>query len=342
MMPPNEGLARAPLLDLTREGGVRLPPSDDARRQRIAIGTIIAALVLHLSVVALLFYDWKPGAVPAVHPMRVTLLREAPKPPPKPKPKPKPKLELPKPQSKPPAPKPQPKPEPEKPKPKPKPVVQPKPKPPKPPEPVALKPRESGPDQKTEAAKSKVPKPALPQALPVHPEAPVKPPPPDILPQPPAPKPTPPKVAAKEVARGRGVVVPLDRLPPALRPQHAAAPPIRNLMLRLPSPGGGTGTRNLAGDAYLNRLMAVLARNRIYPPADEFAGALARQAIFGLLIDPSGNVSNIQLLASTGVQRLDEAAREMITNSAPFPRLPRDYPQIPTPLTIFIPVYPAR
>lgn len=322
-MPPREEATPGPVVDLSRDGAFHLPPSEDARRQTVAIGTIIAALLLHLIVVGALLYGWHPAAAPTARPIQVTLLREAPKPPLAPKPKPEAKKPAPKPVA------------------KPKPAPKPKPKPK--PQPVMMKPRESGPDQKTEAAKDDQPKKTeLPKALPIVPKVEPAPKPPNPMPQPPAPKPKSPRVVAKAAARGHGVVVPIDRLPPALRPQRAAAPAIRNLVLRLPSHGGGNGTRDLAGDPYLNAVKTRLERNRIYPPADDFAGALARQAIFGVLISPSGTLVNIKLLAGTGIPKLDEAAREMITNSAPFPHLPADFPQVRTPITVLIPIYPAR
>jgi TonB family protein len=250
-----------------------------------------------------------------------------------------PKPEPPKPEPpKPPEPE-KPKPPPEPAKPKPKPAEQ---KPPPPPQQPEMKPRESGPDEKTEAAKSDRPKSELPKALPVAPEAPPPADKPPEEPEPPAPKPTPPKAKAKESARGHGVMVPLAMLPPALQPQRPAAPPIRNLVLRLPGPGGGTGDRDRTGDAYLNRLKERLERNRIYPPAQDFAGASSRGAILSVVIEPSGAIVTVTLLSSTGSSKLDETAREMITNSEPFPHLPPDYPQIRTVLTVFLPVYPAR
>jgi colicin import membrane protein len=303
MTPPSDDLAPASGVELAPEGGFLPPPSQDSRRA-ITIGTVLAALLLHLLVAGLLLYGWRPAAAPAVHPIAVTLLRELPKPPPKPKPKP----------------------------------AATKPKPPQPPKPAALRPRESGPDRTTESIKTATPRPALPQAMPVHPEPPTQPP-PEPLPQPPAPKPVPPRSTAARTAPGHGVVVPVDRLPAALRPQREAAPRVRNLTLRLPSRGGG-GTRNLAGDAYLNGLMQRIERNRVYPPAEDFVGALSHRAIFDIVIDPSGTIVTITMIGPTGVPRLDEAAREMITDSEPFPRLPGDYPQIRTSITIFVPLFP--
>jgi TonB family protein len=326
----------APVVDLAIDGVLRLPPSRDARRDSVALATILAALLLHATVVALFLANWQGmSSPPLLRPLQVTLVREPPKPPPPTPPK---KPEPPKPQAKaePPKPKaeaPKPKPEPE----KPKPVEAKKPPPP----PPVMKPRESGPDDKTEAAKSDKPKSELPKALPIQPEAPpVAKPPPE--PEPPAPKPTPPKVKVKENAAGHTVMVPLAMLPPALQLQRPAAPPIRNLVLRLPGPGGGTGERDRSGDAYLNRLRDRLERNRIYPSAEYFEGAGSRNTVFSVVIEPSGAIVTVTLLASTGVSKLDEAAREIITNSEPFPRLPPDYPQMRTVITVFLPIFPAK
>lgn len=325
----------APVVDLAIDGVLRMPPSRETRRDHVAIATILAALLLHATVVGVFVAKWQDLSSPPSRPLQVTLVREPPKPPPPALPK---KLELPKPQAQ--AEPPKPKAEPPKPKPapeKPKPVEEKKPPLP----PPEMKPRESGPDDKTEAAKSDQPKSELPKALPIQPEAPPeeKPPP---EPEPPAPKPTPPKAKVKENAAGHTVMVPLAMLPPALQPRRPAAPPIRNLMLRLPGPGGGTGERDRTGDAYLNRLRDRLERNRIYPPADDFVGASSRTPVFSVVIEPSGAIVTVTLLVSTGVSKLDETAREIITNSEPFPRVPPDYPQIRTVITMFLPVFPAR
>jgi TonB family protein len=325
----------APVVDLAIDGVLRLPPSRDTRRDSITLATILAALLLHATVVALFVANWHGVSSAPLRALQVTLVREPPEPlpPPPPKkpepPKPQAKAEPPKPKAEPPKPKPEPE--------KPKPVEAKKPPPP----PPVMKPRESGPDDKTEAAKSDKPKSDLPKALPIQPEAPpVEKPPPE--PEPPAPKPTPPKARVKENAAGHTVMVPLAMLPPALQPRRPAAPPIRNLVLRLPGPGGGTGARDRSGDAYLNRLRDRLERNRIYPSPGYFDGASSRTPVFGVVIDPSGAIVTVTLLASTGVSKLDEAAREIITNSEPFPRVPPDYPQIRTVVTVFLPMFPAK
>jgi periplasmic protein TonB len=180
-------------------------------------------------------------------------------------------------------------------------LVRPPPKPAaKPPATAALRPRESGQDQTTEAKKTDKPEPAPPPRAQVHP--------------------------ARE-ARHAAVATP-----------KPAAEGLRVLQLRLPQ--RGSTDRNLAGDPYLNDLMHRIEGNRVYPPASAFYGATERTVVYSVGVDPGGTVSTITLLASSGQSLIDEAARQMIAASTPFPRLPADLPQIRTSIVIFIPVYP--
>jgi protein TonB len=167
-------------------------------------------------------------------------------------------------------------------------------------EPPKIKPRESGADDKTEAKKTAKPEPALPQPG------------------------SPRESEAKPV--------------PGVEPRPAP-PAEKFLAISLP-PQGGNADRNLAGDAYLNRMMQMIERNRVYPPAADFAGPGNRLVIFSVVLEPSGAMNAITLLSTSGTPRLDEAARLMITSSAPFPPLPPDYPQIRTRIVVEIPVYP--
>ncbi len=126
---------------------------------------------------------------------------------------------------------------------------------------------------------------------------------------------------------------------PAPAQPRAEAPPEKFLAIRLPQKGG-TADRDLAGDPYLNRMMQMIERNRVYPPAADFIGASGRLTIFSVVLEPSGATNAFTLLNTSGTPRLDEAARLMITSSAPFPPLPPDYPQIRTRIVIEIPIYP--
>ncbi|MGH7013767.1 MAG: TonB family protein [Stellaceae bacterium] len=176
-----------------------------------------------------------------------------------------------------------------------------------PPKPAVVSPpappraRESGPDQTTEAKKTAKPEPAAPP-------------------------------------RARAAPAPDSTRTAAATPKPAAPQGLRVLELRLPM--RGDAERNQAGDPYLNDLMRRIERNRVYPPASAFNGAAERTVVYSVGVDPAGTVSTITLLASSGESLIDEAARQMIAVSTPFPHLPADLPQIRTSVVIYIPVYP--
>lgn len=170
-----------------------------------------------------------------------------------------------------------------------------------PPPPAATsKPRESGPDQTTEAKKTVKPAPAPPP-------------------------------------RARTEPVP-DSTHAAVASPKPATEGLRVLELHLPA--RGDADRNRAGDPYLNAIMQRIESNRVYPPASAFYGAPARTVVYSVGVNPGGTVSTITLLASSGQSLIDEAARQMIAASAPFPRLPAELLQVRTSIVIFIPVYP--
>lgn len=171
---------------------------------------------------------------------------------------------------------------------------------PKPAATAAPKRRESGLDQTTEAKKTDKPAPAPPPRAQVQPARP---------------------------ARHAAVTTP-----------KPAVEGLRVLQLRLPE--RGSADRNLAGDAYLNDLMRRIEGNRVYPPASAFYGVAQRTVVYSVGVDPGGTVSTVTLLASSGENLIDEAARQMIAASAPFPHLPADLPQIRTSIVIVIPIYP--
>ncbi len=202
------------------------------------------------------------------------------------------------------------------------PQVQPQPQPP-------ITPRMSGPDEKTEAKLEDTPQPALPQ--------PKSPPPQPAQAQK---KPAPTRAGNKEPA---SVTSPSSAeqaaaLEPETRKEAQPAPLFHSI--RLPSQHGGTGERDSAGDAYLNRMRDIVERHRIYPPASDFLDGQERLVIVSILIDPSGELVQITMLASSGSSIADEAAGNMIRSSAPFPPLPANYPHIRTLITVAMPIYP--
>ena len=212
--------------------------------------------------------------------------------------------------------------------PPPPPVVQPQPQP-QVQQQSPITPRMSGEDEKTEAKQEDTPQPALPQ--------PKSPPPPPAQQQK---KPTPTRPGNKEPAN-------VTAESSAAR-EAGAAPEIRKDVqpgplfhsIRLPGRHGGTGERDTAGDAYLNRMKDMVERHRIYPPASAFLDGQERLVVMGVLIDPSGELVHVTLDASSGSSLADEAAANMIRSSAPFPPIPANYPHIRTLITVEMPIYP--
>jgi TonB family protein len=214
----------------------------------------------------------------------------------------------------------------EPPPPPPKPQVQPEPPKPQPQPPIT--PRMSGADEKTEAKIEDTPQPALPQP---------KSPPPEPAPQQKKPAPTragnkePASVAPTTSAEREAAAA------PETRKQTPPAPLFHTI--RLPSQHGGTGERDTAGDPYLNHLLQIVARNRIYPPASEFPGGAERTVVYDMLIDPSGTLVQIKLVDSSGSSIADEAAGNMLRNSTPFPPLPADWPHFRASIIIEMTMY---
>jgi TonB family protein len=213
--------------------------------------------------------------------------------------------------------------------PAPKPVVQPEPPQPQPQPAPPITPRMSGTDDKTEAKLDDLRQPALPQ-----PKA------------PPAPAPETKKASVtptgqRDPAAANPETKATERQAAALPEPRKEVPPGELFhSIRLPSQHGGTGARDIAGDAYLNRMRDIVESHRIYPPASAFTGGAERLAVYSILVDPSGDLVQITMLASSGSSVADEAAGHMIRSSAPFPPLPSTYPHIRTLITVELPIYP--
>jgi len=213
-------------------------------------------------------------------------------------------------------------------------VYEPPPPPPAPPVKPArqtppITPRASGADEKTEAVATEKPQPALPKSKPETETTDSK------QPKPARTGEKAPAAAKRQARTGE------QQAAIALDPHKEAQVGQIFHEIRLPSSHGGNSSRDLAGDAYLNRLHDIVERNRIYPPRDVFGGDSERVALYSIVIDPGGNLVAITLLQSTGSPTLDEAAGRMLRVSAPFPPIPPSYPQIRTLITVEMPIYPT-
>ena len=215
--------------------------------------------------------------------------------------------------------------------PPPQPVVQPQPQPqPQAQQQTPITPRMSGEDQKTEAKQEDTPQPALPQP---------KSPPPQPAQQQKKPTPTRPGNRDPASVTAESTTEREAAAEPDAKKDVQPGPLFHSI--RLPGRHGGTGERDTAGDAYLNRMKDMVERHRIYPPAAAFLDGQERVAILSILVDPSGELVQITTLASSGSQVADEAAGTMIRSSAPFPPIPATYPHIRTLITVEMPIYPT-
>ncbi len=122
--------------------------------------------------------------------------------------------------------------------------------------------------------------------------------------QPPEPRPSPPRaeaIAAPEPA-------------PAPRPaQRKPAPQAAGIPQAAPPPD------------YQRRLHAWLAQHQVYPRASRRRGEEGT-AYLSLEIARDGRILSGTISRSSGIERLDEAAREIITRASPVPPLPDSYP----------------
>jgi periplasmic protein TonB len=103
------------------------------------------------------------------------------------------------------------------------------------------------------------------------------------------------------------------------------------------------GEKWLEGDPYLNRVQAMIERHRFYPANAIGPLGLRLQgvAVYAFMVSPAGTIKAIRLERSSGSQVLDDAARAMIERAAPFPPLPRDFPQDGAVFTVAIPLFPT-
>jgi len=216
-------------------------------------------------------------------------------------------------------------------------VYEPPPPPPAPPPaetvpPSPLPPLSSGSDTKTEAKATEEPHPALPQPTP-----------PSEPTQSRETKPAKPAHAGEKTPATAPRLSNLgERAVVAPEVHHEAQPAPLFHTIRWPTAHGGTGTHDTEGDPYFNSLRDKVERNRIYPPAAYFAGGSEAVAVYSMVVDPNGALVTITLMDSTGSAILDEAAGNMLRNSAPFGPFPANFPQIRMIIRAELPIYPRR
>ncbi|HUZ74768.1 MAG TPA: TonB C-terminal domain-containing protein [Stellaceae bacterium] len=195
---------------------------------------------------------------------------------------------------------------------------------PKPAPPPAV--RRSGPDQRTVALPSSETRAPTPEA----------PPPPA------APKPTPAPLVTPAPAVETAPQAATIKAPPRRAVEHHA-PRRKAAEARAPAKRpdeAAIGEKAENGDPYLNRLWAMIDRNRAKTTPIGASGLhLAGTSVFALILDRAGTLHALNLERSSGAVLLDDEARRMIVKAEPFPPLPPDYPSVAR-VVVTISLYP--
>lgn len=336
--------APVPMVLATLRGEEPLAGRPVSPRWRLSLAiALLLAILMHLGLVWLGIYLARhQSRPPMTTAIPITLVAQ---PPPAPK-----AIEPPKP-----APKPRP-PEPKPPEPKPPPAV---PVPPPPPE-TPPEFRQSGPNERTTTAHPKElpPSQAAPAPAPIPGPTPEKPPSTEKTPAPgkPAPPkpakaqaeatPKPPKAPPPEAALGpNGFSVPPAKVGPTAQakaqPEPAPRKPGQLSFVTPDAPGMGLDSAptsavtfdssEMSGDPYLNMLRDRVAK--YLPNQGEDSVGLTGRAIYLVALNRNGQLAFVQLLKSSGMDRIDQLGETAIRRAAPMPPVPRDFPGDPVRLT---------
>jgi len=174
---------------------------------------------------------------------------------------------------------------------------------------------ESGPDQVTSAP---------PQAQAKGPEAAPKPQPEDE------------KAAVAEPPKTK----PSPAAPQTARPKEAARETVPKPELGAVNRAPGDIDR--MGDPYLNRLWALIESHRTYPAnaIGSLGLRLEGTVTYLIQVSPTGALLAMRLERSSGANVLDDTARKMIEEAAPFPPLPGNFPSDGVVLSVTIHLFP--
>lgn len=97
------------------------------------------------------------------------------------------------------------------------------------------------------------------------------------------------------------------------------------------------------GDPYLNRLWTLIEQHRTYPAGavGSFGLNLEGTVVYVIALSPAGAIQGMRLERSSGAPVLDDTARRMIEQAAPFPPLPNYFPRNGVTLSVTIHLFPT-
>ncbi len=103
------------------------------------------------------------------------------------------------------------------------------------------------------------------------------------------------------------------------------------------------GETEAEGDPYLNRVWSMIEQHRSYPAnaVGTLGLRLEGTVVYLIALSPTGALQAMRLERSSGAPVLDDTARNMIQQAAPFPPLPSYFPHDGTTLTVTIHIFPG-
>ena len=123
-----------------------------------------------------------------------------------------------------------------------------------------------------------------------------------------------PEPEPKKQAQAIVKAAPKQVTPPAITSQKATTGSANSA-----SSGGNPGAKA----SYVTQLTAVLAQNKRYPRASRHRNEEGMVAL-SFVVHADGSVSDVKIIQSSGHKRLDSAVLDMIKQSMPLPKFPKD------------------
>jgi periplasmic protein TonB len=138
---------------------------------------------------------------------------------------------------------------------------------------------------------------------------------------------------------------------PQPKPRPAPSPPKPKEAMRETAPDPtrhgsvdrAPGETEKTGDPYLNRILAMIEQHRAYPSGTVGSLGLNLEGtvVYLIALSANGAIEGMRLERSSGTSALDETARKMIEQAAPFPPLPNYFPRNGVTLSVTLPIYPT-
>jgi protein TonB len=139
-------------------------------------------------------------------------------------------------------------------------------------------------------------------------------------------------------------------VPPKAKPSQPTSPKTKEATretapkpLKEGSVDRAVGDSEREGDPYLNLLWTQIERHRFYPTGavGSFGLNLEGTVVYLIALSPGGAIEGMRLERSSGAPQLDDTARKMIEQAAPFPPLPNYFPRGGVTLSVTIHLFPT-